>query len=171
MPSCWRGTETPLVGLSRPILAVPGGLGAARKSFWAVWSDIYKESAAGRRIHCQRVVYFDSNHKTWNSARHTERLARQLGLLLQAAGRTGVHPRTPVQLGRRVRNRQNGLRVLLHDDGRQALATCARGASEAVRLSCTVNDLKILSSCGTQPMPAAARSCDGMACSGLPPPA
>ena len=126
----------------------------------AVWSEIYKESAAGRRIHCQRVVYFDSAHKTWNSASHTERLARQLGLLLQAAGRTGVHHRTPVRLGRRVRNRQNGLRVLLHDDGRQALATFERGASEAVRLSFTVNDLKILSSCGTLDKRLAAAAAD-----------
>jgi hypothetical protein len=38
------------------------------------------------------------------------------------------------------------------------------GRATAVRFSCTVSDLKMLRSCGTQPMPAAARSCEGKRC-------
>ena len=38
-----------------------------------------------------------------------------------------------------------------------ALDVQAPGRATAVRFSCTVSDLKILRSCGTQPMPAAAR--------------
>jgi hypothetical protein len=42
------------------------------------------------------------------------------------------------------------------------------GRATALRFSSTVSDLKMLRSCGTQPMPAAARRCAGSVCRSCP---
>ena len=51
---------------------------------------------------------------------------------------------------------------------RRAAGVHGPGRATAVRFSSTVSDLKMLRSCGTQPMPAAARRCGGSAVTSLP---
>ena len=68
-----------------------------------------------------------------------------------------------------VPQERNIFKSLTVDENLTAVARPARaGRATAVRFSCTVSDLKMLRSCGTQPMPAAARSCEGSLCRATP---
>ena len=77
--------------------------------------------------------------QTQPSARQPEQLARQVRLLLLAAGRAGVHHCARIQIGGCVRSRQNRLRVLLHDDGRQAFAGLVQQQNARLARQCNGN--------------------------------